>query len=147
MENLKRGLRYLIYLSVYGSILIGGLVYAENLQRMVVRTFEPLIFFLFTLLYYIFFGVILGIPRLLEKRRAPGNWTIDWVKAIAIIPVTLYLALTPFLMFIIPLQYWPSFFINSSTVLDLTAFAARITLGYFLVDIFDKRQISQNASL
>ncbi len=56
-------------------------------------TFNPYPLAIFSTLYPIFIGILIGMPKLLNELKKEGIWKWDWIKSIAIGLPTAYVSL------------------------------------------------------
>ncbi|SDO49509.1 hypothetical protein [Alkalicoccus daliensis] len=85
-----------------GIILLGGgqlYFYFENIAR---TSGDILPRTLFVILFPLFIGILLRIPRLLQEKRADRRWKVQWAKILfivipaAYVPAALLFAFLPF---------------------------------------------------
>lgn len=85
-ENLKRVIGYLIYVAVFGLLV----VLAENLnhhfQDIFRSTFRAPYFWLFItqIVFPILVGLLLALPQFIRTARQEGSWKTDWIVLLAV---------------------------------------------------------------
>ncbi|WP_336782051.1 hypothetical protein [Paenibacillus illinoisensis] len=107
---------YLGFLLIMILVFIFGLKYQQYLQLEARKTYQLQASIVFSVLFPMFIGVLLGLIRLLDLMRKPGEWKINWIKLCIFGIPTLYVSL-------VPLLYWSSLPIS---YYDLT-------LGYLFI--------------
>jgi len=107
---------YLGFLLIMILVFIFGLKYQQYLQLEAQKTYQLQASIVFSVLFPMFIGVLLGLIRLLDLMRNPGEWKINWIKLCIFGIPTLYVSL-------VPLLYWSSLPIS---YYDLS-------LGYLLI--------------
>ncbi|WP_337031017.1 hypothetical protein [Paenibacillus illinoisensis] len=107
---------YLGFLVVVILVFIFGLKYQQYLQSEARMTYQLQASIVFSVLFPMFIGVLLGLLRLFDLLRKHGEWKINWIKLCLFGVPSLYVSL-------VPLLYWSGLPIS---YYDLT-------LGYLLI--------------
>lgn len=90
---------YLGFLVIVILVFICGLKYQHYLQLEARKTYQLNTSFVFSVLFPIFFGLLLGLLRFIELLRKAGEWKINWIKLCVFGLPSLYVSL-------FPLLYW-----------------------------------------
>jgi hypothetical protein len=88
---------YLGYLVVMILVFIFGLKYQQYLQIEARTSYQPKPSLVFSVLFPIFFGLLLGLLRFFELLRKTGEWKINWIKLCVLGLPSLYVSLFPLL--------------------------------------------------
>ncbi|MCG7381013.1 hypothetical protein [Paenibacillus sp. ACRRY] len=98
---------YLGLLLIMVLVFIFGLKYQQYLQLEARTTYQPQASIVFSVLFPMFFGVLLGLLRLFDLLRKPGEWKINWIKLCIFGIPSLYVSLFPLLYWSgLPISYY-----------------------------------------
>lgn len=132
---------YFGFLVIVILVFIVGLKYQHHLQLEARKTFQSNTSFVFSILFPIFFGLLLGLLRFFELLRKTGEWKINWIKLCVFGLPSLYVSLFPLLYWSglsisyhdLPLGY---LLINSGT----TAYTiSGLILGFLLFYVLERK--------
>lgn len=145
---MSKGKRFTLYLLFTISVLIFlyvGFRYEVNLRIQTGKTFSsPVPYYLHSALFPILVGIVLALPRLIQESRKTGNWSIDWIKLLAIGAPTLLLNLNLILITSTPIgkiKYFTTYnpftelMIIDKSVISLCG----AIFGYILISSFNKK--------
>ncbi|WNS40809.1 hypothetical protein [Paenibacillus sp. MMS20-IR301] len=90
---------YLGFLVIVILVFIFGLKYQYHLQVEARKTYQLNSSYVFSVLFPILFGLLLGSLRFIELLRKAGKWKINWIKLCVFGLPSLYVSL-------FPLLYW-----------------------------------------
>ncbi|MRN56722.1 hypothetical protein [Paenibacillus monticola] len=88
---------YLGFLVIVILVFIFGLKYQHHLQVEALTTYQTKTSVVFSVLFPIFFGLLLGLIRFFELLRKAGEWKINWIKLCIFGLPALYVSLSPLL--------------------------------------------------
>ncbi|MFK0524634.1 hypothetical protein ACINKY_20760 [Paenibacillus illinoisensis] len=98
---------YFGFLLIMVLVFIFGLKYQQYLQLEARTTYQPQASIVFSVLFPIFFGVLLGLLRLFDLLRKPGEWKINWIKLCIFGIPSLCVSLVPLLYWSgLPISYY-----------------------------------------
>ncbi|MCL6605383.1 MAG: hypothetical protein K6T94_21175 [Paenibacillus sp.] len=88
---------YLGFLVIVTLVFIYGLKYQHHLQVEARTTYQSIPIIVFSVLFPISLGLLLGLLRFFELLRKTGEWTINWIKLCVFGLPSLYVSLLPLL--------------------------------------------------
>ncbi|MEI2393781.1 hypothetical protein [Paenibacillus phytohabitans] len=88
---------YLGFLVIVILVFIFGLKYQYHLEVEASTTYQPLTSAVFSVLFPISLGLLLGLLRFFELLRKTGEWKINWIKLCIFGLPSLYVSLFPLL--------------------------------------------------
>ena len=91
----NNSLIYLGFLAIVVLVFIYGLKYQHHLQVEARTTYQSKPSLVFTVLFPIFLGLLLGLLRFFELLRKTGEWSINWIKLCIFGLPSLYVSLFP----------------------------------------------------
>ncbi|MDQ7092008.1 hypothetical protein REC12_00165 [Desulfosporosinus sp. PR] len=133
-KRFERFIGYLVYTLFVGVVIYWGFMYEQYLKTQAGRTFAPYPYYTFMALYPIFIGMILAVPRLIQRIRQEGKWRIDWQMLLPVgIPTFLY-NISMLLSFLLhaPLLFkynWYQIMLSNPRSLDISG----IVCGYIIL--------------
>lgn len=138
--GLKRFIGYLLYTLLLIFLVIKGSQYAYTLRVLTGRTLSPLPSMVFTTVYPIVFGMILGLPHAIGHWRKPGVWKIDWTRMLAIGIPCLLTNLSLLLFFFSPISKLMGRFAHVLAALTdvQVATISGLILGYVILTSIQK---------
>ncbi|OMF20306.1 hypothetical protein [Paenibacillus sp. FSL H8-0259] len=107
---------YLGFLVIVILVFIFGLKYQHHLEVEARTTYQPLTSAVFSVLFPISLGLLLGLLRFFELLRQTGEWKINWIKLCIFGLPSLYVSL-------LPLLFWSGLSISYND----------LPLGYLLI--------------
>lgn len=107
---------YLGFLIIAILVFMFGLKYQHHLQLEALTTYQPKSSIAYSVLFPIFFGLLLGLLRFFELLRKTGEWRINWIKLCIFGVPSLYVSL-------LPLLFWSGLSISYND----------LPLGYLLI--------------
>ncbi|WP_256757908.1 hypothetical protein [Cohnella sp. WQ 127256] len=127
------------FLVIVILVFILGLKYQHHLQEEARMTYQIRPSLVFSVLFPIFFGMLLGLLRWFELLRKTGEWRINWTKLIVFGLPSLYVSILPLIMWsglsisynALPFGY---LLLTSGT----THTVSGLILGFLLLNVFEK---------
>lgn len=137
---MKRFLTHFLFTILFLIILYLGFWYKFTLKFLVAKSLNPFYYLLFSALFPIVIGIILGFPRFFNTVKKPGKWSIDFIKLSAIGIPTLLINLSLILITYTPVKF---FYIPTIFNLIMGSDSSIVSLcgtifGYLLISSFDK---------
>jgi hypothetical protein len=129
------------YLVVVILVFIFGLKYQHYLQVEARTTYQPKPSLIFSVLFPIFFGILLGLQRIFELLRKTGEWKINWIKLCVFGLPSLYVSFFPLLMWSglsIPYDPLPLGYLLITTGTTANTISGLI-LGFLLLYVLERK--------
>lgn len=130
-------MRFVYYFSwtvVIGFAIYLGATYQLRLQQEASQTFNMTSMILFSALFSVIIGILLGLPNLIKKMKQNNRWGFDWIKFIAIGFPSLFVVFMYVLLFYLPenvIGFLPqAIFLGNQTIQII----AGVVFGYILLD-------------
>ncbi|MFT9849472.1 hypothetical protein [Aneurinibacillus sp. REN35] len=77
---MKRAGVLLLYAVCFSLIFYAGYAYWYYLRAMMQQTLERMPFFIFSVTFPFFLGMMASIPYVIKEKRRFGRWRYDWLK-------------------------------------------------------------------
>ncbi|WP_391122305.1 hypothetical protein [Psychrobacillus sp. L3] len=116
-----------------GFIFYLGTDYKMRLREESATTFNLMPFLIFAVIFPVFIGFFLRLPKLIIEIKEKKQWSFDWIKVAEIGIPSLYIAMIPILTFYFGLNllFGKEFLLLRDTTFTTTA---GIVFGYVLLD-------------
>ncbi|WLR51722.1 hypothetical protein LC040_02110 [Bacillus tianshenii] len=133
---MKRFLLYFSWTIVVGVVLYFGIRIQAELKEQFKTTFEIMPALIFSTVYPIIVGMLMGTMKLIQDIRAAKSWSIDWMKIVAIGLPSLYVTFIPLLYFTIP---YSKYLLFATEIINLgggslLSTISGIVFGYVFID-------------
>ncbi len=106
----------------------------------------------YTVVFPVFIGLLMGLPRFISNLLGSGHWEVDWTKLISIVLPAFIITMLPFISFtpigdnvVIAflmkysgLNYLSSYLFNFSSLLPQTI--SGIIFGYLILMVISKKE-------
>ncbi|MDW7685364.1 MAG: hypothetical protein SCK29_14775 [Bacillota bacterium] len=154
MGKLRYSCKRFAYIFLYSIFLMVILLQGEHyrflLRRWTGRTFDPVLGLVFLVVFPVFLGLLLALPKFLGVWRQQGRWRYDVVKFLAVGIPAFYIILSVPIMWIPVLRplvsiypgYWRSLTMQAS-VMNV----AGIVIGYMSLSALYKKAVNNNESV
>jgi|LSQX01.1.fsa_nt_gb hypothetical protein len=140
-QKIKRLIGYLIYLAVFGGLILTVEQFGNYYQEIFRRSFQiPYGWVLFVMIGFpLLVGLLLALPKFVKTARQDGAWKVDWVRLIVLgLPgllfVLAYMACMAF-------PQWMALMEITNNILGLHQGLVKIAgllLGFVLLNSFSK---------
>lgn len=129
---MQRWLKNLIWSFILILIFYAGSAIQTELQEYQNIYYRVMPNLVFSVLFPIFVGIMLRLPKLVTEIQEKKRWLIDWVKLIFIGIPTLFIAIGPFATwYFVPLFLKEFWYVGSTpTIMAI----AGVIFGYLLLD-------------
>lgn len=132
--SIRRLIWYLIWTVGIGTAIYLGTKLQLQIERVGKNQFQLFPFMLFSVLFPIFIGLLLRLPKLIIEIKEKKPWTFDWMKFVFVALPCLYVVVMSILPFS-PLGQGKIpviqvFFLNGSEIISI----AGMILGYEVLD-------------
>lgn len=136
-RNIILLLMNIFYIFFVGLLLFWGNHYEQYLRTSTLKK-HFFLYLIYTSLFPVIVGIILGFPEYIAMYKQSGKWKIDILKLISFGLPTLYVTLMPALYYLPYGTYLPFGFL----ILQDLSFQkiAGIILGYLLIRVIKKEQ-------
>lgn len=125
-----------------GLVIYLGAKYQIQLQKEMSQTMQIEKYLNFSVIFPIFIGLLLGLPRLIHKIKQQKEWSFNWMKLLVIGLPTLLIVLIYLFLAYIPenvLQYVPEVIFLRNQMIHIVA---GVVLGYVLLDSVNDDSVS-----
>ncbi|AHF08400.1 hypothetical protein [Desulfitobacterium metallireducens] len=145
MSKWKQFFSYFIFIVLILILLYLGIRYEVTLRFQASKIYNPMYYYIFTSLFSILFGIALALPRLFYGLKKTGNWSLDWIKLLAIGTPTLLLNLSLILIAYTPvgkIKYFMTYnpFIEMMMTDESMISLCGTIFGYILISSFNKTE-------
>lgn len=136
---MKRFIKNLLWSLIIILVLYFGAEIASRLRMYQETYFRPVPFIVFSVFFSIFVGIIIRIPRLMSDIKNKKRLRVDWFVLTTIGIPSLYIAISPLLLFFkVPLII-QTFTINIiSSGFTITTIAG-VIFGYIILDCLEEK--------
>ncbi|MEH7482786.1 hypothetical protein V7157_17350 [Neobacillus drentensis] len=137
---MKDYLKYFIWAVIIGIILFIGETIRIKLSELVETTYRVFPLVVYDVLFPIFIGMFLRLPRLIQEIREHKQWAMNWTKLLAIGLPALYMILTQLFLYTSNGIYFPfaSEIAQITSQSTTTMTIVSLVFGYILLDSLKK---------
>lgn len=133
---MKRFLNYVTWVNIIAFSIYIALRFRVYLGKEAEISFDNKQIMIFNLIFPIFVGILLRLPKYLQEKKGKKKWHIDWLKLIVIALPALYFLLLPYLSYSSfgeKLLFTKQILLLGDTTIMFTIIAG-IVFGYALTD-------------
>lgn len=137
---MKRFVYFFVWTLAIGLVLYFGMQLQDIIEERTEMTYVIFPLILYTTLFPVILGLLLGTPKLILKVKKDGFWHFDWIKFIAVGLPSLFIVLMNFLPFSPLGEGWlviPEIILIGGTTVPTVA---GLVFGYILLDSFKKNR-------
>lgn len=133
---MKRFLNYVTWVIIIAFSIYIALRFRVYLGKEAEISFDNKQILVFNLIFPIFVGILLRLPKFIKEKKGKKKWHIDWIKFIVIALPALYFLLLPYLSYSSfgeKLLFTKQILLLGDTTIMFTIIAG-IVFGYALTD-------------